>query len=361
MHIRTAHYLLMNSSSVYSTAIQPVLWTGRYVSNILPKNLITLIDRIVFAFELLIPKIAFVAGATTLAQTISATVPAMGLLGILVWFTYDMANCFQFYPYDYLEDLWEESFQKEKESIVLRADLINRIVFYLTKPPMNNNNVMVVGPAGSGKTASALSLARFFQSEQCPPELKELKIYRLRLDKLMAGASSPGDFEMRFITLLNAMNCDKKSILFIDEAHQLVDRRGNGNTSLANLLKPFLTHGMRCLTATTIKEYQKHIADDEGFEQRFNLIEISALSRSACIQILQQKFPGLTSDAAQTAIEQAQALYPHKALPRSAIILLENTQHTTKSIPTKSAILDQIEFERKSLGSLGRHPLHSVS
>lgn len=357
MYIRALHHQLSDMSPAYRTGMEPILWMGREVTSRLPDWMVAMADRIAFAFEIVIPKMSFIIGAAAMAYYSGSPEAALAALGALMWFAYDIADAFQFYPYDYLEDMAGDGFKIERESLVVRKGLIDRIAFYLTKPEANNNNVLAIGPAGSGKTATALALVQHIESEECPPELKGKKVYRVRLDKMMANVHRPGDFEMRFITLLSVAKFNKGAILFIDEAHQLLDRRGSGGTSLANLLKPFLTGGMRCFAATTNKEYERYVIEDEGFEQRFNLIEIPTISESTCLRILRKKFSGLTSEAAQIAMEQAQNLHPSKALPRSAILLLENTQHRTKAVPTEDSILDQVDFERTSLGSIA----HSVA
>lgn len=352
MYLRTIHHQLSQSSLCYQIATAPVVLAGRAASLVLPEWMCTMADRIAYAFEMVLPKIAIIAAAAAVAYVSGNPSVAAAAFGSVIWFSFDAADALQFYPYDFLEDLSAPEYEKERSSTVLREDLIERMMFYLSKPTNNNNNVLVIGPAGSGKTAAAFALSDYLQSNKCPEEYKGKKIFRVRLDKLMANTQRPGDFEMRFLALLNILMIEKGTILFFDEVHQLMDRRGNGNTSLANLLKPFLTLGLRCLGATTIKEYRKHIQEDEGFDQRFNLVEMPPLSPQQCREILKKKFPGLSDSAANMAMRQAKDLYPHKALPRSAVVLLENAQHRTKTLPTSSAIAAQVLFEKRSVGTL---------
>lgn len=351
MYIRTLHRSLTETCYPYKVATFPLVWIGRKISKYFPESLKKLIDRIACAIEITLPKIGIVLGSAAIALCSCSYPAAMAAFGSLVWFANDVADYLQFYPYDYLEDMSSAEFKNENDLMVIRNDLVERITFYLSKEKSNNSNVLILGPAGCGKTSIAHSIAGLIKSENCLPQLKNKTIYKMRIDKLMANVQRPGDFEMRFVMLLSALQYNKDVIVFIDEAHQLLDRRGNGNTSLANLLKPFLTKGLKCLAATTKKEYVKHIEEDEGFAQRFNIVQLSVPNQEICIKIMQVRYPGLPENAAKTAIIAAQRLYPKNALPRSGLLLLENTIHATKMLPTEEAILQQEKFEAESLGS----------
>jgi ATP-dependent Clp protease ATP-binding subunit ClpA len=353
MYIRMLHHYAGEACPLYKGVSDPILWAGRQVVSPLPEVVKTGADRVAYAVEILLPRVGIILGAAAAAFYSGRPEAAWGVIAGLVWLSYDLADAIQFYPYDYLEDLTSPAFEKEKASIIIRPELLERVAFYISKPPGDNNNVLTIGPPGCGKTSAALALVRLIESPECPPDLKDKKVYRVRLDKLMANVQRPGDFEMRFLALLNTVLLyNKDTILFIDEAHQLLDKRGNGSTSLANLLKPFLSIGLHCLAATTKKEYEKQILEDEAFEQRFNIVEMPALEEETCILILQKKFPGLAATAAKTAMVAAKELYPRNALPRSAILLLENTRHRTKATPTVATLHAQVAFERDSLGSL---------
>src|SRR5262249_44411110 len=138
------------------------------------------------------------------------------------------------------------------------------------------NNPILVGEAGVGKTAVVEGLAQRISSGGVPPSLKNISLRQLDVGLLQAGASIKGEFEERLKSLLDEVTKAKQPIvLFIDEAHTLIGAGGQaGLGDAANLLKPALARGeLRTIAATTWAEYKRYIEKDAALTRRFEVIK----------------------------------------------------------------------------------------
>lgn len=157
------------------------------------------------------------------------------------------------------------------------------------------NNVCLIGEAGVGKTCIVEQLAQVLVSDQCPPFLEGHRIISLEVGALLAGTKFRGEFEERLRTIIEILsNSRTKSILFIDEIHNLVGAGGNseGNMDASNILKPYLARGqLQVIGATTITEYNRYIAKDAALERRFQPLLIREPTVEETVDILNAVLP----------------------------------------------------------------------
>lgn len=173
------------------------------------------------------------------------------------------------------------------DPLIGREKEINRLIQILCR--RNKNNPLLVGEAGVGKTAVAEGLAFLIEKNNVPNVLKNTIVYSLDVGLLVAGTKYRGDFEARIKKVIKEISEKKNAILFIDEIHVLI---GAGSTSAgsldaSNILKPSLAKGkLRCIGATTYKEYRSVFEKDHAFNRRFQKIDINEPSLKDTIKIL---------------------------------------------------------------------------
>lgn len=196
------------------------------------------------------------------------------------------------------------------------------------------NNPLLTGEAGVGKTAVVEGLAQAIVARTVPPALREVRLLTLDVVALSAGASMKGEFEARLKSVLDeAMACEKPVILFIDEVHTLVGAGGNAGTGdAANLLKPALARGqLRTIGATTWSEYKRHIEKDPALTRRFQVLQIDEPTEEKAVAMLRGLIPALEKhhhvwikdEAVQAAVKLSHRYIPARQLPDKAISLLD--------------------------------------
>jgi type VI secretion system protein VasG len=175
----------------------------------------------------------------------------------------------------YCVDLTERAKNGEIDKIVGRDEEIRQIVDILMR--RRQNNPILTGEAGVGKTAVVEGFARRIAEGDVPPSLKDVRLLSLDIGLLQAGASMKGEFENRLRQLIEEVQSSETPIiLFIDEAHTLIGAGGAAGTGdAANLLKPALARGtLRTVAATTWAEYKKHIEKDPALTRRFQVVQV---------------------------------------------------------------------------------------
>ena len=170
-----------------------------------------------------------------------------------------------------------------------RDDEINKMILALITP---DKGAMLVGKPGIGKTAIVEGLAYRIKNGDVPDALKNWKIIKINITSLLGSSVKQGQKENRLDLLIRELKETTNTILFIDEAHLLVDKATNNNIDFANMLKPALDRGaVKMIGATTTEEYETYILRDRAFLRRFIKIEIEESDEDTVVKILMGTYP----------------------------------------------------------------------
>ena len=229
-------------------------------------------------------------------------------------------------------DLTESARQGELDPIVGRDDEIRQIIDILMR--RRQNNPILTGEAGVGKTAVVEGFALRIAAGEVPPPLQDVTLRTLDLGLLQAGASMKGEFENRLRQVIEEVQSSEKPIiLFIDEAHTLIGAGGAaGSGDAANLLKPALARGtLRTIAATTWAEYKKYFEKDPALTRRFQIVKIDEPSEQKAITMMR--------GVAAVMENHHQVLLLDEALEDS--VKLSHRYITDRQLPDKSvSVLD---------------------
>src|SRR5438552_1455691 len=184
-------------------------------------------------------------------------------------------------------DLTEAAEEGKLDPVIGRDEEIRRVIQILSR--RTKNNPVLIGEPGVGKTAIAEGLAQRIVAGDVPEGLKDRRVWALDIGAVLAGSKYRGEFEERLKAVLAEIKTSEgRVILFIDELHTIVGAgAAEGAVDAANLLKPMLARGeLRCVGATTLDEYRKHIEKDAALERRFAPIYVGEPSVADTIAIL---------------------------------------------------------------------------
>jgi ATP-dependent Clp protease ATP-binding subunit ClpB len=184
-------------------------------------------------------------------------------------------------------DLTEAAEQGKLDPVIGRDEEIRRVIQILSR--RTKNNPVLIGEPGVGKTAIVEGLAQRVVAGDVPEGLKDRRVWSLDIGSLLAGSKYRGEFEERLKAVLTEIrSSDGRIVLFIDELHNIVGAgAAEGAVDAANLLKPMLARGeLRCVGATTLDEFRKHIEKDAALERRFAPVYVGEPSVADTIAIL---------------------------------------------------------------------------
>ena len=234
----------------------------------------------------------------------------------------------------YCVDLSAKAAAGKIELLVGRTQEIQRVIQVLCR--RRKNNPVLVGEPGVGKTAVVEGLALRIHNKEAPPALLGAKIYALDMGAVLAGTKFRGQFEERLKAVLAALQEDPQAILFIDEIHTIVGAgaTNSGSMDASNMLKPALASGeLRCVGATTYKDFKSAFERDAALARRFQKIEILEPSVPDTIEILRGLQPAYEAHHNVRYSDEAVALCAQLAhkhlrdrhLPDSAIDVMDET------------------------------------
>ncbi|BFI67797.1 Clp ATPase [Yersinia pseudotuberculosis] len=263
-------------------------------------------------------------------------------------------------------DLTQQARDGEIDPVIGREAELRQVIDILLR--RRQNNPILVGEAGVGKTAVVEALARKLASGDVPPLLQGARLLSLDLGRMQAGASMRGEFESRLKSLIDGISqSDTPVILFCDEAHTLVGAGGQAGTGDAvNLLKPMLARGaLRMIAATTWSEYKQFIEPDAALTRRFQRVLIGEPNESTAVDMLRAIAPHfaqhhnvtIRDGAIHAAVRLSLRNLPSRQLPDKAISLLDTacarvalSQYAQpQAIEQLSAQLDVLKTEHQYL------------
>ena len=245
---------------------------------------------------------------------------------------------------------------------------MQRIIHLLCR--RKKNNPLLVGEPGVGKSALVEGLAYRIHKKDVHPVLKNVRIYNLDLGSLVAGTKYRGDFEKRLKDILTEIRFNPNIVLFIDEIHTMVGAGGtySGTLDVSNLLKPALANGeIKCIGATTYKEFQNVLEKDTALLRRFQRIDINEPSPQETVKILQglkknyEEFYNLeyTEKAIEATVRLSERYIHNQFLPDKAIDLLDEAGATFLLGNSKEKTVVDIQDIEKTVRLMGHMPKYN--
>ena len=278
----------------------------------------------------------------------------------------------------YGRDLTEQAKAGKLDPVIGRDEEIRRVVQVLSR--RSKNNPVLIGEPGVGKTAIAEGLAQRIINGDVPESLKDRQLISLDMGSLIAGAKYRGEFEDRLRAVLREVtHSEGQIVLFIDELHTVVGAGATqGAMDASNLLKPMLARGeLRCIGATTLDEYRKHIEKDAALERRFQPVLVKQPTVEDTISILRglkERYEvhhgvNITDSALVAAATLSNRYISDRFLPDKAIDLVDEAAAKIKMEITSKPVeleatdrrLRQLEMEKLSLEGENRTSSGSIT
>ena len=256
-------------------------------------------------------------------------------------------------------NLTERAQKGQLDPVSGRDEEIRQIVDILMR--RRQNNPILTGEAGVGKTAVVEGFAARIARGDVPPPLKNVQVYTLDIGLLQAGASMKGEFENRLRQVIDEVQASPEPIiLFIDEAHTLIGAGGAAGTGdAANLLKPALARGtLRTIAATTWAEYKKYIEKDPALTRRFQVVQVlepseekaTLMVRGVASTLEKHHRVQLLDEALEAAVRLSHRYIPARQLPDKAVSLLDTV--CARVAISQHAVPPQLEDCRRTIEGL---------
>lgn len=259
---------------------------------------------------------------------------------------------------DFAVDLNEKAKQGKIDPVIGRQTEINRVIQILSR--RNKNNPVLIGEPGVGKTAIAEGLAQRIVSHDVPEILKDCHVISLNMSSVVAGTKYRGEFEERLKKVIDEVKKHKDWILFVDELHTLVGAGSTeGSMDAANIMKPALARGeLRCIGATTLKEYKKYIEKDAALERRFQPVKVGEPTPEDTLKILEglrDRYEAfhkakITDEAMKAAVELSGRYITDRFQPDKAIDVIDEA--AAKVRMEASSTPDALKVKEEKLASL---------
>ena len=259
---------------------------------------------------------------------------------------------------DFAIDLNEKAKQGKIDPVIGRQTEINRVIQILSR--RNKNNPVLIGEPGVGKTAIAEGLAQRIVSHDVPEILKDCHVISLNMSSVVAGTKYRGEFEERLKKVIDEVKKHKDWILFVDELHTLVGAGSSeGSMDAANIMKPALARGeLRCIGATTLKEYKKYIEKDAALERRFQPVKVGEPTPEDTLKILKglrDRYEAfhkakITDEAMKAAVELSGRYITDRFQPDKAIDVIDEA--AAKVRMEASSTPDALKEKEEKLASL---------
>ncbi len=255
-------------------------------------------------------------------------------------------------------DLTEKARKDEIDPIIGRDEEIRQCVDILMR--RRQNNPILTGEAGVGKTAVVEGFVHRILAGDVPPALRDVTVRSLDVGLLQAGASMKGEFEQRLRGVIDEIQASPKPIiLFIDEAHTLIGAGGGGAADAANLLKPALARGtLRTIAATTWDEYKRHIEKDPALTRRFQVVKVEEPSEDKCIRMMRAVMAPfekhhkiqVLDEAVDAAVRLSHRYIAGRQLPDKAVSLIDTA--AARVGVSQHAVPPEVDDSRRRIAAL---------
>ncbi len=266
----------------------------------------------------------------------------------------------------YARNLVEEARSGKLDPVIGRDEEIRRVLQILSR--RSKNNPILIGEAGTGKTAIVEGIAQRILRGDVPENLRDKQLFSLDMGALLAGAKYKGEFEERLKSVVNEVTgSNGEIILFVDEIHTLVGAgKGEGAMDAANILKPALSRGeIRTIGATTLEEYQKYFEKDKALVRRFQTVLVDEPTEEDAISILRglkERYENhhkvrIKDDAIIASVKLSHRYISERFLPDKAIDLMDEAaaklrmerNSQPEELDEISRRLRQLEIEREAI------------